>query len=484
MKTIVIYDDAIHKSELIRDIIGEKGFGEVVINKKKNEDRYREMMEQALGELLWFKNTSVYQYSDIMSRIASLDTENVRVVHAFADFYIVDSSQAQLTFRKTFYVDDVYTAYLEENPAAVLFPSVTAYGSFCKNVLAGEDSKSLAQKFKGRIPIEGVMDIGNVSNFILCISGNFDSRFFNSVSGDQFIVEKKSSNRKKIKSEYTFYQLVPEDMKYWFVMPFDYRETPEYASYKMERLHMTDLAIKWVHGSMDPEEFGELMDRYFYFFRSRHSKDCSAEQYAAGTDGLFVEKVHSRIAELKGKKEFEPINRLLELHCDTRIDALVEKYFRLKEKIEKKLTFEKKLVIGHGDPCFANALYSKATKTLKFIDPKGALTEEQLWTNAYYDIAKLSHSVCGNYDFFNNNLYEIRIGRDFSYELEIQSGNQDYVEIFRRKAEENGYDYWAVRIYEVSLFLSMLPLHIDNPHKVFGFILNAKQIMEEIEKNV
>ena len=142
------------------------------------------------------------------------------------------------------------------------------------------------------------------------------------------------------------------------------------------------------------------------------------------------------------------------------------------------------MVIGHGDPCFANALYSKSTKTLKFIDPKGALTEEQLWTNAYYDIAKLSHSVCGNYDFFNNNLYEIRIGRDFSYELEIQSGNQDYVEIFRRKAEENGYDYWAVRIYEVSLFLSMLPLHIDNPHKVFGFILNAKQIMEEIEKNV
>ena len=39
MKTIVIYDDAIHKSELIKDIIGEKGFGEVVINKKKNEDR-------------------------------------------------------------------------------------------------------------------------------------------------------------------------------------------------------------------------------------------------------------------------------------------------------------------------------------------------------------------------------------------------------------------------------------------------------------
>ena len=41
-----------------------------------------------------------------------------------------------------------------------------------------------------------------------------------------------------------------------------------------------------------------------------------------------------------------------------------------------------------------------------------------------------------------------------------------------------------MRIYEASLFLSMLPLHIDNPHKVFGFILNVKNILKEIEENV
>ena len=42
----------------------------------------------------------------------------------------------------------------------------------------------------------------------------------------------------------------------------------------------------------------------------------------------------------------------------------------------------------------------------------------------------------------------------------------------------------TVRIYEVSLFLSMLPLHMDNPYKVLGFILNARKIMEEISKDV
>ena len=146
--------------------------------------------------------------------------------------------------------------------------------------------------------------------------------------------------------------------------------------------------------------------------------------------------------------------------------------------------FVKVLVIGHGDPCFANTLYNKSTKTLKFIDPKGAITEKELWTNPYYDIAKLSHSICGRYDFFNNGLFEIKVNAEFSYDLEIPFDNSGFIKIFKRKLEENGFDYLTVRIYEASLFLSMLPLHIDNPHKVFGFILNVKNILEEIKENV
>lgn len=107
-----------------------------------------------------------------------------------------------------------------------------------------------------------------------------------------------------------------------------------------------------------------------------------------------------------------------------------------------------------------------------------------MWTNPYYDIAKLSHSVCGRYDFFNQALFDIRIGSSFSYDLEIPFDPARYVEIFKKKVEENGYDYWSVRIYEVSLFLSMLPLHMDNPHKVLGFILNVRNLLKEIREHV
>lgn len=155
---------------------------------------------------------------------------------------------------------------------------------------------------------------------------------------------------------------------------------------------------------------------------------------------------------------------------------------KLKFKIESKNKFINKLVTGHGDPCFSNTIYNKSTQTLKFVDTKGAMTEDELWTNPYYDVAKISHSICGRYDFFNNGLFEIKIKSDFSYELDIPFNNKSFVKIFKEKAIENGFDFWTIRIYEASLFLSMLPLHIDNPYKVFGFILNAINILKEIEK--
>ena len=332
--------------------------------------------------------------------------------------------------------------------------------------------------------MEGLVDIGVIGNFIQVITGNFDSRYFNSLEGNDYTLVKRSPNKEKIRAEYNFYHLLPEDMKYWFVMPFDYEETESEASYTMERLHMTDLAIKWVHGSMDETEFSELMDKYFYFFSCRHEKDCEAEQYRAVADDLYVDKVNRRVADLKSLPQYADIERLLSVSGEDDLDALVAKYFELKARAEKKARYANKLVIGHGDPCFANALYNKSTRTLKFVDPKGALTEEELWTNPYYDVAKLSHSVCGRYDFFNNALFDIKLGEDFTYQLEIPFDNARYKEILREKCEANGFDWWSVRVYEASLFLSMLPLHIDNPQKVFGLLLNAKNILKEIEENV
>ena len=38
MKVYVVYDDTVRKSELINDIIGNKGFSDVIVKRKRIED--------------------------------------------------------------------------------------------------------------------------------------------------------------------------------------------------------------------------------------------------------------------------------------------------------------------------------------------------------------------------------------------------------------------------------------------------------------
>ena len=484
MKYIVIFDDTGKKSEVISDIIGDKGFADVVVKKRRLEEYYRDELLKEFPDMVWKKLHSSFEFGDLGEELDMRASGEQRVLHCFSDFLITDGEAARLSFRKLSYVDVPYAVLSGKKAMAAMFPSVESYLDFCKAISAGKKPRELIRDFKDSFEAEGLVDIGNIGNFIQCVTGNFDSRYFNSLKGNEYTLVKSSSDKEKLRAEYNFYHLLPEDMKFWFVLPFDFKETAEGASYTMERLHMTDLAIKWVHGSMDETEFEELMDRYFYFFRCRHEKECSAEEYRAAADALYVTKVKERIEALKRLPDYERIAGILAAGGSGSVDDLLQRYFSLKEKIEKKCRYPQRLVIGHGDPCFANALYNKSTRTLKFIDPRGALKEEDLWTNPYYDVAKLSHSVCGSYDFFNNALFDVRIGEDFSPELELPFENARYINIFRRKLEESGFDYLSVRIYEVSLFLSMLPLHMDNPLKVLAFILNAKKILEEIEKDV
>lgn len=484
MRTIVIYDDTGRKSEVITDIIGDKGFADVVVKKRCLEDYYRENIERVYPNLIWKKLHSVFEYAELLKEIEVYHSMDVKVVQCFSNYFISDFSKAELSFKKLEFIDDSYGVLDGKRAVAAMFPTVDAYITFCKNVMSGLKAWDLVKSMNESFEIEGMVDIGVIGNFIQCITGNFDARYFNSLEENEYTLVKSSSNKKKIKAEYSFYHLLPEDMKFWFIMPFNYRESETSASYTMERLYMTDLAIKWVHGSMDETEFEELMDKYFFFFNSRHEKQCSEEEYQKKADMLYVDKVNERVADLKKLPEYDRIRDILVASGDMTLDDLVQKYFDLKQKIESRKCYKHQLVIGHGDPCFANALYNKSTKTLKFIDPKGAMTKEELWTNPYYDVAKLSHSVCGRYDFFNNALFDIKIDPDFALALDIPFDNSRYITLFRRKVEENGFDYLSVRIYEVSLFLSMLPLHIDCPHKVLGFILNARNILKEIEENV
>lgn len=477
MKQIyVVYDNSKMPGKEIRTITGDKSFGETIFKRVTLQQR---MVDEILKEK---HVAAVLPYGGKGDEKAVFDAlplgeEAVTVVHLYSNFGLADREDFAVLLKKAEYMNESYTAFCGDKPAMSFLESVSAYQKAFPALVAGEYEAE---------PVENhaFKDLSVRANFLNFITGGFDARFFNALEGDEYTVTKRSAKKEKIRAEYEFYYLLPDTMKMWFVMPYDYREDESGASYTMERFHMTDIAIRFVHGAVDADELKDILDKLFYFIGLRATKPVEPEQGRKIADDLYIGKLKARMEELKKYKEYEQFNHMLAMGTGySGIEDVVARYEGLYQRLadaDGRRRYDR-LAVGHGDLCFSNILYSKEAGILKLIDPKGATKEEDLYTDPYYDLAKLSHSICGCYDFFNSGLYEILINRDLKLQLSMDVDAQPYAEVFKDYLFKNGFDYPLVRLYEASLFLSMLPYHMDQPGKVFGFLLNAVRILDEVE---
>lgn len=492
-KLICVYDNHIQPDIYVKNIIGNKTYGEVILKRKSIKNKFIDFIkaEKIFDEIIYIDYQ--WQVEGVLEELKGYEPDT-KVLHLFSNSIILNEEKVRITFKKLKYIEENYI-FLDDSerknnnyPSCFVIKNLSEYCNFLGkysqilNKLEIYLSKNIDVEFR-TINIDGFFNIENYSNFLKFISGGFDARFFNTLKGDNYIVTKSSTNKLKIKAEYTYYHLLPDEMKKWYVMPYNYKENEIKASYEMERYHMTDLAIRYVHDAIKIDEFEKILEKIFYFLKLRSQKEIDVETEQQIIKDMYLNKVEKRIAELKNYQEILKFNLLINSGTNYRdIDEIIEKYKSLYSRVSIEREKRNMLVIGHGDLCFSNMLYNKELNLLKLIDPKGALEENELWTDIYYDLAKLSHSICGKYDFFNNGLHNISINENLKIILEIDYDNSEYIKVFKNYLEKNNYNFKLVRLYESSLFLSMLPLHMDNPQKVLGFILNAINIMEEIEK--
>lgn len=329
-----------------------------------------------------------------------------------------------------------------------------------------------------------IFDLSTIQDFLMFISGATEARHFNAMSIGTYFYTKTSTDKQKIAAEYTFFNLVPESMQVWLVQPFDFKQTADSASYKMMRYYLADAALQWVHSAFTPESFERFIERVLFFINERPKKPCPAKDSLACADALYLEKLDKRFGELINTAEGKKIDALLSganpaLNLANQITRLKTLYTKYRPAFAAEY-----LVVGHGDPCFSNTLYDQQRSILKFIDPKGAVNEADIWTHHLYDLAKISHSVMGNYDFINNGLFELTLDNENNIQLATHAKNHAPLKaIFLSHLKRYGYDWRHVRLAEATLFLSMLPLHIDHPKKVVAFVLTAAEILDEIEND-
>jgi hypothetical protein len=327
----------------------------------------------------------------------------------------------------------------------------------------------------------GLIDVRDERTLLNFLSGQLDARHFNALERGEYTVTKRSRDTVKLRQEFEFYGHAPPEMQMFLVQPFDFRIDGDTASYRMERLFIPDMAQLMVHGALQPHEFDRFLEHIFHFFSVRPERAAQAEEEDAVIQALYVDKVVERIAALKALPAYAGLAPLIEAACGD-LDALVARYLAQLAKARRRMR-RGALVLGHGDPCFSNILYSKTNQFLRLIDARGAASADGLYTHAYYDVAKLSHSVLGAYDFINQGLYEVALDADLKPRLRLESKLDERLrELFVARLAAAGFDYRLARLAEASLFISMTPMHIDRPAKVLAFLITATAILDGLDE--
>ncbi|WP_068776305.1 hypothetical protein [Paenibacillus sp. FJAT-26967] len=303
------------------------------------------------------------------------------------------------------------------------------------------------------------------------------TRYFNRLtfSRDRRTVCKTSSCDRKLKDEISWYLGLPGELKGY---------TPEVISYSMEEevqltmeyINSPTLAEMYVQDSMREDEwvsvFAQITQLLAQFTRYR------AEVHPDALYDMYLSKTKARITaflarnELAGKFYRRGFYRLNDrtVACPFRIfESHLDDFLQLLDKPDMSLI--------HGDLCFSNILYDAKTPAIKLIDPRGRFGEQGIYGDGRYDMAKLRHSLSG-YEHIVQNSYTLDI-RDSGLHLHIPftPGQQQLRESWDAILGDKLGDIAKI---EALLFLSLLPLHREDPNRQLALYGLATRLMYDI----
>lgn len=486
MSKFIVYDDTFSAPAEILSLLGVRRFSEVYYRKRSLERWMAAIADKAGLVLVALHDERSRTQMDRLAQLGGRLT--LLYMPAYMAFACAEENAVlflrRLSFSRTSLGVYDETARTNRPTLKLALLEGDAARRFAAALSAGEDAEFLLGEEQGSLePVQddvGIIDMRDPMHFTDYLTSNFDVRFFNSVQTvNDFVVLKRSTQKDKLRGEHALYRLLPDSMRMFFIQPYDYQEEAGSASYKMERLFVPDMALQWIHGSVDEVDMNRFLDKIFYFLSIRPVRRPTSGEAQAVHDDAYRQKVSRRLEEFKAQPEFQVILPHVASAFGS-IDALYARYFRLLDTRNPKAV---ELRVGHGDLGFSNILYSKSTGILRLIDPRGAEKEEDLYMDPHYDLAKLSHSICGNYDFINHGLFRLDVGARLQVQLVIDPAPPLWARpLFEERLAAHGFSASLIRLYEASLFLSMVPLHIDSPKKVLAFLLNAGQILKEIEE--
>ncbi len=483
MKTIAFYDDRLRPDEDTRSFLGVDRFSAIRFRKQTLQEHAREFLAAAGVEVF----VVVADADDAATAIRDHLSESgmpVRVIIMPSAIVFADQAAARTVVAKMAFVDEPFQVRPPRpNGPTLQFLDVSqARSALLHPAWLRSDEVPLAGLHT--LPDQaGLIDLTDRDRLIDLLNGTFDARHFNHIRQDGLLVTKRSVDVVKMRREHGFYQhlsAVAGPLRLFFLESLAFRSGPGWAEYDTERIGAPDAAIQWIHGSLDGPRFSRFLGKVGEFFRRRPTRPAAAGW--SGAEALYVTKVADRQQQLRSLPSWPAIESILERALPAGgLSAVTARFERQWRRLSARQG-DCREAVTHGDLCLSNILYCRQSRLMKFIDPRGAEQEQDMWLERHYDLAKLSHSILGGYDFINHDLCDLETDRDLAVRLVVHAHAYPAEQAeFRALLESTGHDPRFVRACEASLFLSMLPLHADVPKKVVAFVLVAAAIITELE---
>jgi hypothetical protein len=277
-------------------------------------------------------------------------------------------------------------------------------------------------------------------------------RSFNILAVNKDEVRKQSTLIEKIVDEFKHYYVMSKNHQKFLVRPHSLKVTEKFAEYAMKKESESDAGFLYANNMLNVKDFKKIIKAFdkFYSFSKTKSLDVESSYIFAKT--MIIDKTKSRLADLDSmaNKKFKSLS-------DNVFDRLMIAFES--EIKDKAITIAE----SHGDLCLSNILICHDGR-VRFIDPRGA---SSLWLDLNYDLAKLSQSVLGEYDFIVNQ-------KNPGVETNLIKKE------FRKFLSKNNINYKLLMIYQASLFLSMCPLHMEDENRINRFISAANKSLTEI----
>lgn len=363
-------------------------------------------------------------------------------------------------------------------PKALLRCLKQSKGDFMQGIEAYRTQVGLAAQQAGKW-----YDLGGANAYYRSRAEFTTQRDFNKLTITQQYVEKSSKGSDKIRAEANWFTSLPPSIRTYVPRYLgDNGQAGQGFRYRLEYLQYLTLAELYVFSELPAHLWRKILPRCFSFLDECERLAAQPSAVTQSLTHLLEEKTAQRLAEfcqqmqLPSSKQWH-FNGELSLS----LDELLAQAKANSPQAAKASTFM------HGDFCFSNILYDFNTEAIKTIDPRGmtAAGEVTVYGDIRYDLAKLSHSVLGMYDWIVAGYHHTTVDFDtgqIMHQVTQGSRCQAIQEMFTEMvADRYGISPRQLYAMQIHLFVSLLPLHSDDSYRQQGLFANAFWLFQAME---